>query len=82
MPLCFDEIKLESRAILFLKKTFPRLRNGDIEIYSQEIRGDYFRDAADIVSEAFSKRADLVLGFIFSVYYRFCFKLLRNFRNQ
>ena len=55
VPLCFDGIKLESREILFLNKTFPRLRNGDIEIYSQEIRGDYFWDAADIVGEAFSK---------------------------
>ena len=55
VSLCFDGIKLESREILFLNKTFPRLRNGDIEIYSQEIRGDYFWDAADIVGEAFSK---------------------------
>ena len=50
--LCFDGIKLESREILFLNKTFPLLRNGDIEIYSQEIRGDYFWDAADIVGDA------------------------------
>ena len=82
VSLCFDGIKLESREILFLNKTFPRLRNGDIEIYSQEIRGDYFLDAADIVGEAFSKWADIVLGFIFSVYYRFCFKLLSYFRSQ
>jgi len=52
--ICFDGISLESREILFLNKTFPRLRNGDIEIYSQEI-GDYFWDAADIVGEAFSE---------------------------
>ena len=54
MDICFDGISLEPREILFLNKTFPRLRNGDIEIYSQEI-GDYFWDAADIVGEAFSE---------------------------
>ena len=51
----FDGISLESRQILFLNKTFPRLRNGDIEIYSQKTGGDYFWDAADIVGEAFSE---------------------------
>lgn len=51
----FDGISLESRQILFLNKTFPLFRNGDIEIYSQEIGGDYFWDAADIIGEAFSE---------------------------
>lgn len=51
----FDGISLESRQIPFLNKTFPQFRNGDIEIYSQEIGGDYFWDAADIIGEAFSE---------------------------
>ena len=53
--ICFDGISLEPREILFLNKTFPRLRNRDIEIYSQKIGGDYFWDVADIVGEAFSE---------------------------
>ena len=51
----FDGISLESRQILFLNKTFPLFRNGDIEMYSQEIGADYFWDAADIIGEAFSE---------------------------
>lgn len=81
--ICFDGISLEPREILFLNKTFPRLRNGDVEIYSQEIGGDYFWDAADIVGDAFSEWANIVLGLIFyCVHYRFCFKLLSNSRSQ
>lgn len=53
MDICFDGIKLESNEILFLAKTFPRLRSGDIEIHSDEIGGDYFWDAVDIVDEVF-----------------------------
>ena len=49
----------------FLNKTFLRLRNGEIDIYSKKIVGDYFWDAADIVGEAFSEWADIVLGLIF-----------------
>ena len=45
---------MESKEILFLAKTFPRLRSGDIEIHSDEIGGDYFWDAVDIVDEVFS----------------------------
>ena len=82
MDICFDGISLESRQILFLNKNFPRLGNGDIEIYSQEIGGDYFWDTADIVRKAFSEWVDIVLGLIFSVHYRFCFKLLSNWRSQ
>ena len=78
----FDGISLESRQIPFLNKTFPQFRNGDIEIYSQEIGGDYFWDAADIIGEAFSEWVDMVLGLIFSVHYRLCFKLLSNSRSQ
>ena len=78
----FDEISLESREILFLNKTFSRLRNGDIEVYSQETGGDYVWEAADIVGEAFYEWADIVLGLIFSVHYRLCFKLLSNCRSQ
>ena len=55
MDICFDGISLEPREILFLNKTFPRLRNGDIEIYSQEIGGNYFWGAVDIIGEAFSE---------------------------
>ena len=54
IDICFDGIKLESKEILFLAKTFPRLRSGDIEIHSDEIGGDYFWDAVDIVDEVFS----------------------------
>ena len=53
----------------FLNKTFPRLRNGEIDIYSKKIVGDYFWDAADIVGEAFSEWADIVLGLIFYIVY-------------
>ena len=42
-----------NQEILFLAKTFPRLRSGDIEIHSDEIGGDYFWDAVDIVDEVF-----------------------------
>ena len=59
--ICFDGIKLESKEILFLAKTFPRLRSGDIEIHSDGIGGDYFWDAVNILDELVSDWSNIVL---------------------
>ena len=50
--VCTSSILLDHRDTLFLARTFPRLRNGDVQLETDRTGdGDYYFDIVDIAAE-------------------------------